>query len=145
VDHESADRHQRELGQRGEKAAFEKERQRVQAFGGDPAAVVWRSRRNPFAPHDIESLDEDGQRIFIEVKSTTNSDPAAAFPISRAELMQAIRHGSRFYIYRVTAVDTARPAVHRYRDPARLLRESKADLGLSGANMTRRIRARAEG
>jgi hypothetical protein len=135
VDHETSDRHKRELGRRGEQAAFEKERQRVQAFGGDPSAVLWRSDRNPYAPHDIESIDEDGQRIFIEVKSTTESDPTGRFPISQPELIQALRHRSRFYIYRVTSVDTATPAVHRYRDPARLLTEGKADLRLSDASM----------
>lgn len=135
VDHEESDRRQREIGNRGEAAAFEKEKQRVQAFGGDPTAVLWRSTRNPFAPHDIESLDEDGQRIFIEVKSTSESDPSGPFPISHSELIQALRQRSRFYIYRVTSVDTATPAVHRYRDPARLLTEGKADLRLSDASM----------
>lgn len=135
VDHQESDRRQREIGRRGEAAAFEKERQRVQAFGGDPTAVLWRSKRNPFAPHDIESLDEDGQRIFIEVKSTSESEPSGSFPITHSELMQALRHRSRFYIYRVTSVDTATPAVHRYRDPARLLTEGRADLRLSDASM----------
>jgi hypothetical protein len=136
VDHEESDRRQREIGSRGEAAAFEKEKHRVQAFGGDPTAVLWRAKRNPFAPHDIESLDEDGQRIFIEVKSTSESDPSGPFSISRSELMQALRHRSRFYIYRVTSADTATPAVHRYRDPARLLTEGRADLRLSDASMT---------
>ena len=135
VDHEELDRRQREMGTRGEAAAFEKEKQRVQAFGGDPTAVLWRSKRNPFAPHDIESLDEDGQRIFIEVKSTSESEPSRPFPITHSELMQALKHRSRFYIYRVTSVDTATPAVHRYRDPARLLAEGKADIRLSDASM----------
>lgn len=136
IDHEGTERRQREIGRQGEEAAFTAERRRVEAFGGDPNAVVWRSRRNPLAPHDIESLDEDGQRIYIEVKATTGEDPAAAFPISRAELKQALTYGSRFYIYRVTSVaDTATPPIYKYPDPARLLVEGKADFSMSGASM----------
>lgn len=69
------------------------------------------------------------------MKSTSESDPTVPFPISRSELMQALRHRSRFYIYRVTSVDTATPAVHRYRDLARLLTDGKADLRLADASM----------
>jgi len=69
------------------------------------------------------------------VKSTSESDPSGPFPTSHSELIQALRHRSRFYIYRVTSVDTATPAVHRYRDLARLLTEGKADLRLSNASM----------
>lgn len=135
IDHERVDRRQREIGQRGEVAALEAERRRVQAVGLDPSAVVWRSERNPLAPYDIESLDVDGQRIFIEVKATTSEHPSEPFVISQSELLQALRHRSRFYIYRVTRAHTAAPVVLRYQDPARLLAEGKADLHLSDARM----------
>jgi hypothetical protein len=135
IDHEQADRRQREVGLRGERAALEAERRRVRAAGLDPSAVVWRSERNPLAPYDIESLDIDGQRIFIEVKATTSDDPGDQFAISRSELLQALRHRSRFYIYRVTRSNTASPAVHRYQDPAGLLAEGRADIRLSDAQM----------
>ena len=135
VDHELVERHAREIGRRGELAAIEAERRRVQASGLDPSAVVWRSERNPLAPYDIESIDVDGQRIFIEVKATTSDDPGDSFIISEAELLQALRHRSRFYIYRVTRADTASPKVHRYRDPAGLLAEGRADIRLSDARV----------
>jgi hypothetical protein len=135
VDHEKSDRRQREVGRRGEQAAFDAERKRVEAAGFDPSAVVWRSKRNPFAPYDIESIDTDGQRIFIEVKATSSDDPSDPFVISKSELLQALRHRSRFYIYRVTRTNTASPAVHRYQDPATLLAQGRADLRLSDARM----------
>jgi hypothetical protein len=135
ADHEQSDRRQREIGRRGEQAAFDAERNRVQAAGFDPSAVVWRSKRNPFAPYDIESIDTDGQRIFIEVKATTGDDPAEPFLISQSELLEALRHRSRFYIYRVTKTKTASPAVHRYQDPATLLAEGRAGIRLSDARM----------
>lgn len=135
VDHEEFDRRTRAVGRRGEEAAFDKEKERVQGFGGDPTAVIWRSKHHPFAPYDIESLDEDGQRIYIEVKATSASDPRAPFPISREELMHALRLRGRHYIYRVTNVYSASPDISRYRDPARLLAEGRADINLRDATM----------
>ena len=136
VDHDQADRRQREIGRRGERVAFDKERERVHAFGGDPAVVRWRSQHHPFAPYDIESIDEDGQRIYIEVKATTGEDPSGSFTISQAELLEALRHRSCFYIYRVTSTATATPQVHRYRDPAHLLAEGRAALHLADARLS---------
>ncbi len=135
VDHERGDRRQRQTGRRGEIAAVAAERRRVEAVGMDPSAVVWRSERNPFAPHDIESIDTDGQRIYIEVKATDGDDPEEDFVISQSELLQALRHRSRFYIYRVTRARTESPVVNRYQDPAKLLVEGRASLRLADARM----------
>lgn len=54
ADHEGSDRRRREIGSRGEEAAFEKEKQRVQAFGGDPTAVHWRSHQSLRSPRHRE-------------------------------------------------------------------------------------------
>jgi len=135
VDHERTAKRQREIGQRGEIAAVEAERRRLAAAGLNPEAVVWRSELHPFAPHDIESVDADGQRIFIEVKATTGSDPGEPFLISQSELLEALRHRSRYYIYRVTKANTATPSIHRYRDPVSLLTEGMAQLRVSDARM----------
>jgi len=136
TDFETTDRRQRENGKRGEEAAFDAERRRVQAAGLDPSAVVWRSRKHPTSPYDIESIDIDGQRIFIEVKATSGDDPSEPFVISEAELLQALHYRSRFYIYRVTRARTSTPRVYRYQDPARLLGEGRADLRVADARMT---------
>lgn len=135
ADHEQHDRHSREIGRRGERWSLEAERRRVTSFGGDPTAVVWRSERNPFAPYDIESLDEDGQRIYIEVKTTTSIDPADRFTISDAELVEALRHRSRYYVYRVFDASAATPRVLRFRDPIGLLAEGSAGVRLADASM----------
>lgn len=135
VDHEGTDQRSRLIGRRGEEAVVAAERKRVAAFGGDPDVVYWRSERNPLAPFDVESLDDDGQRIFIEVKSTSGDDPTTPFLVSHGELLEALRLRSRYFIYRVTEVDTARPRIHRYRDPAGLLIEEHANLSMAGARM----------
>ncbi|KRF24777.1 sacsin N-terminal ATP-binding-like domain-containing protein [Phycicoccus sp. Soil803] len=134
VDHARDDELKRTIGHRGEEVAFEREKARVRQFGDDDL-VVWVSQQNPFAPYDIESVDADGQRIYIEVKSTTSADPTEAFPISKAELLTAVRERSRYYIYRVTSVSTATPSIFRYQDPAGLLASGKADAGLKDARM----------
>lgn len=135
IDHGRIERRTREIGRRGELAAVEAERRRLQAAGLEPSAVVWRSERNPLAPYDIESIDLDGQRIYIEVKATTSEDAADPFVISEAELLQALRHRSRFFIYRVTRADSESPKVYRYQDPAGLLAAGRADLRLSDARL----------
>ena len=135
VDHVADARRAHEVGKRGEEAVLRAERQRVAGFGCDPEAVIWRSERNPFAPYDIESLDEDGQRIYIEVKATISADASAPFLISAAELLEAVKHRSRYFIYRVTDVDSAAPPIWRYQDPVGLLLEGRASLRLSDARM----------
>ncbi|HEV2360430.1 MAG TPA: DUF3883 domain-containing protein, partial [Acidimicrobiales bacterium] len=85
---------------------------------------------------DIESIDEDGQRIYIEVKSTVSDDPAGAFEISEAELLFALRHRSRYYVYRVTQAHTKRPSIMRFQDPIGRIHDHTARLRLSGARIT---------
>lgn len=136
VDHERRQRLQRTIGRRGEQAVFEAERRRVQASSGqDPDRVVWRSEHHPFAPYDIESIDPDGHTMYIEVKSTSGDDPYEPFEISHAELIWALRHRSRYYIYRVTNAHHAAPTISRFHDPVAMLREGSAELGLSGARL----------
>jgi len=136
VDHEARERSQREIGRRGEEVAYHAERVRLERLGWDPDTVVWRSSERPFAPYDIESLDEDGQRIYIEVKATISSDPTDAFEISEAELQYALQKRSSYYIYRVTEAHTATPLVTRYNDPARRIREDRASISLKGARLS---------
>jgi hypothetical protein len=136
VDHERQQRVQLRIGRRGEEAVYEAERRRLLALRRDPALVVWRSRERELAPYDIESLDEDGQQIYIEVKSTTSDDPYDPFEISEAELILALQKRSRYYIYRVTDAHTASPSITRFRDPIHRLHHNTARLRLSGARLT---------
>ncbi len=99
VDFARREQIQRRIGRRGEEAAYYGERRRLERMGFDPNAVVWRSERHPFAPYDIESLDEDGQRIYIEVKATSAEDPSEPFEISDAEAqMRAPRGGALLHL-----------------------------------------------
>ncbi len=104
-------------------------------MGYDPSVVVHRADLQQFAPYDIESVDENGVRVYIEVKATSGDDPSAPFDISHAELMQAIRHGDRYRIYRVTSARSSSPHVTAYLDPIALVRSGKATLDTASARM----------
>jgi hypothetical protein len=131
-------------GKRGEKIVYRKERDRVAAFGGDPDAVFWRSKDDELAPIDIISIDEGGDRVYIEVKATSASDPTTPFDISRSELLEAGAYGNWYYIYRVTDTNTAKPRITRWSNPMKLIRESQGRLLLSGAQMELGLEASAD-
>jgi hypothetical protein len=133
VNHARQDRLTSAVGLRGEEVVYEAERRRVAASGHDPNFVIWRSREHPLAPYDIESINDDGHTIYIEVKATTGEEERDPFEISRAELMWAIRHRSRYFIYRVTNAHLEAPTISIFADPITLVHDGAADLQLSGA------------
>lgn len=92
---------------------------RVRAAGLPEDQVVWVSRNDPMADHDIRSVGEDGRTIWIEVKSTTGRD--GRFQWSRSEIELAIRKRERYILYRVYAADSVRPVVKPFPNPAPLL------------------------
>jgi hypothetical protein len=123
------------IGKRGEEIVYNKERQRLQALGMDPDSVTWVSKTNETSPYDIRSIGEDGQIIYIEVKSTKGADPNGQFWISRAEVELARSKRSRYYIYRVTDTDTEAPTIRRVADPLGLVLEGKGRVMLSQARV----------
>lgn len=125
----------RRIGKRGEKVAYHAERERLTRLGKNPDSVHWISKVDELAPYDIMSVDEDDQLIYIEVKSTKATDPAEAFYISHAELIEASFRRSRFYIYRVTNVDAQVPLITRWADPLGLIKDGKGRLLLAKAQM----------
>ena len=134
-DHDAQHRRNRTIGHRGEQAVVDHERARLRRRGLDPALVRWVSREHPFAPYDVTTVDEDGLTSYIEVKSTSGADPSAPFPISEAELLEAVRRGGRYQVYRVLRADTDAPQIVPFADPVTLLREGHAALTLHGARM----------
>jgi hypothetical protein len=80
-------------------------------------------------------VDADDQLIYIEVKSTKSADPSETFFITHAELVEASYRRSRFYIYRVTSVDTDHPVITRWSDPLAAIKEGKGRLLLANARM----------
>ncbi len=107
------------LGERGEHVVFDLERQRVGDLGLDPNRVVWVSREREGADHDIASVDENGEPLWIEVKSTSGRD--GKFTWTAGEFWLAVRERGRYVLYRVYEADTTSPKCRPVPDPVGLL------------------------
>jgi hypothetical protein len=105
----------RALGRRGEEIVLSIERERVSRLGLSPDRVTWTSDTNPYADHDIASLDDDGNQLWVEVKSTTGRDGQFVWPA--AEFFLAVRTRRRYVLYRVFEADTTTPSWSRIPDP----------------------------
>ncbi|ROS27826.1 DUF3883 domain-containing protein [Cellulomonas sp. PhB150] len=134
----------RDVGKHGERLAYQKERERLVEAGLDPAQVKWESEHNELAPYDISSV-EGGQVIYIEVKSTTSSDPRDAFVISYNEIVLAGVHRDRYFIYRVTDTLGETPTITRFRDPFGLILDKRGEMRLRNATMSLTVGAEDEG
>ena len=106
-------------GRRGEEIVYMLEKKRVREAGHPEDQVIWVSASVPTSDIDIESVDENGQRCFIEVKSTTGTDGNMHW--SLAEFLRALRESNKYFLYRVYKVNDARPVVVRIRNPVSLI------------------------
>lgn len=134
-----AEEENRRVGRRGEDVAYNAEKRRLKALGKNPDSVHWISKTDELSPYDLMSVDEDDQLIWIEVKATKESDPGLPFYVSHAELIEATYRRSRYYIYRVTDVDSATPTITRWSDPLALIKKGKGRLLLARAQMSLRL------
>lgn len=129
----------REVGLRGEELVYRMELERVRKAGNpDPESVViWTSRTNPGADHDIQSVDQAGRPLWIEVKSTTGTD--GRFDWSRKEFEKAMRERERYELWRVYRAASTEPIAKCFRDPGAMLGASRLQLELGS------LRAHVEG
>jgi len=125
-----------EVGRRGERWAYQAERQRLRQLGLDPdelerkGQLVWESDRNPTAHYDILSVDRRSSSlipIYIEVKSTVGADRTAEWSISEFRLAASV--GERYWLYWVFNAERANPTGPIcLRDPVKLWRDGKLAL-----------------
>jgi hypothetical protein len=110
----------RKSGDAGEEAVVHFERRRLRAIGRADLAdrVRWHGPEREYCGWDITSFDDEGNEIFIEVKSsvgkhvlcinlTVNEWNAASTPNLRG----------RYYLYIVTNCLSSKPSIERMRDP----------------------------
>ena len=103
----------RKIGERGEEIVYRAELERLRQLGHamPEQLVLWISKSDPGADHDILSIDEDGKPIWIEVKSTMGTD--GRFHWSQREFEKALREGKRYVLWRVYEAHRAvRPLSH---------------------------------
>ncbi|MGH7113916.1 MAG: DUF3883 domain-containing protein, partial [Stellaceae bacterium] len=125
------------VGRRGEELVYRMELQKVRDMGyAEPQRyVVWTSRDEPGADHDIRSIDANGQPRWIEVKSTAGIDGRFDWP--RNEFEKALRERERYELWRVYRVTDRAPVAKCFRNPARMLgvRQITLELGMLRANI----------
>lgn len=125
------------LGHRGEELVYRMELQKVRDMGyAEPERyVIWTSRDDPGADHDIRSIDASGLPRWIEVKSTTGVD--GRFDWSRKEFEKALRERERYELWRVYRVTDQAPVAKCFPNPARMLstRHITLELGMLRANI----------
>jgi hypothetical protein len=121
----------RMIGIRGEELVYQMEIERLRALGYErpEKAVIWTSRDDPGADHDIRSIAADGNPLWIEVKSTMGSD--GRFEWSRREFEKAFREGDRYELWRVYEAGTEKPVAKTFTNPVALLRDSRLRLELA--------------
>lgn len=119
------------VGARGEEIVYRRELERLRCLGYETPedAVVWVSRVDPGADHDIRSIAEDGRPLWIEVKSTMGTDGRFDWP--KGEFEKALREGDHYELWRVYQAHTERPVAKRFRDPVRLLQRQALRLDLA--------------
>lgn len=125
------------LGRRGEELIYRMELQRVHEMGFEEPGryVIWTSRDEPGADHDIRSIDAEQRPRWIEVKATTGTDGRFDWP--RREFEKALREGDRYELWRVYRVADRAPVAKCFRNPARMLatRQIALELGMLRANI----------
>lgn len=131
-----SDLDRRRVGKAGEELVYELELRRLLASGRAADAVTWVSLEDETAPYDLTSVDEANQRMYIEVKSTRDPNPATAFFMSQAELLFAIEKRSHYWIYRVSGLGTEEPRCVAVQDPIAAIIDGKGRLLLSNAHVT---------
>jgi len=94
----------KKVGDAGEKYVYEFEKNKLERLGLDDLAnkIVKQYEDLSFFPgYDIQSFDEQGNKIFIEVKSTKGKNKNY-FEISDNEIKAAKELGDSYHIYQVT-------------------------------------------
>lgn len=88
----------RQIGRRGEELIYHYEIERVRQMGYPNERVEWVADSDPGVDYDIKSVDDEGNDLFIEVKSTSGDD--GKFRWSRAEFEKALRERRKYILFR---------------------------------------------
>ena len=99
------------------------ERARLATRGLREEAVVWTADASPAADHDIRSVGDDGQPLYIEVKATRGRDGRFSWPL--AEFKLAVEQRGRYVLYRVYEADSRTPTIVGISDPVGAMHDGR--------------------
>ena len=114
----------KKIGDKGEEIVFDLEVAKLTKLGCDPSAVKWLSREGITPGWDITSVDEFGQPLHIEVKSSIGVG-VSSLVLTANEYSAAKDHKSKYCIYLVTNVMKGRPTIEIIRDPLKLIKSGE--------------------
>ena len=102
VDWAAHDARNRSLGEQGEQLVLLYEKEKLKSLGRSDLAELVRHTAitDNAAGYDIQSFDEKGGEIYIEVK-TTNGALNTPFYISINEVKTSVRYPKKYWLYRV--------------------------------------------
>ena len=104
LDYIEIEKKRQDIGEKGEKFVFEREKARLRSVGSRYVNHLSRKpARDPKNGYDIDSFTETGERIHIEVKSTVGdaNEPFFMTANEREKAIQVIRNGGIYQVHRV--------------------------------------------
>lgn len=118
VDFEEKNKQNKRLGDRGELIVLQSEINKLKTCGKRNLvkAIKHISKENDAAGYDILSFDENGNEIYIEVKSTRAKPGDANFYLTANELERA-KNDMNYWVYIVFEANSANPKIWRINNP----------------------------
>ena len=129
------DEQRKKVGTAAEKIVYHKEKVRLKKLFENGVIsqdlsdkIDYTAERDDTAGYDIQSWNEDGEKTYIEVKGTSDTD-SMEFLISREEFKKAEMKGDSYLIYRVLNVNRGKkPTIATLKNPFKLWRKNKLRL-----------------
>lgn len=115
------------VGLAGEEVVFEEERRKLRGLGLDELAdqVKPHYKNAEYPGWDITSFDADGDKIFIEVKSSMSKTISSIeLTINEWTAAQKPKNRNKYCLYLVTSALSDSPKIERLEDPAGFVEES---------------------
>ncbi len=104
------------LGARGENIVYNLEKRFFKKYNFNINKLIRVSEYDDSLGYDIQSLDEKGNKKYIEVKSTRSNSDIVNFIISSNEKEEA-KNLNNYYIYVVLEAHTLHPKIIQIKDP----------------------------
>lgn len=108
LDYLQLEERRQEVGEKGEQFVYEREKLRLKNAGSEYANFVSRSpAKDPRNGYDIDSFTENGEKIYVEVKSTTGNwnEPFYMTANEREKAIEIRKNGGIYQVHRVYNIE----------------------------------------
>lgn len=104
------------IGARGELLVFEYEKNKLIKRGQNSDSVIHISMTDDSKGYDIESLDQNENKVYIEVKSTVFGKSNNSFYLTTNELEKS-KELTNYHLYRVFHTLSEYPIIKELKEP----------------------------